>query len=350
MTVLLVADGASIHTRRWAAGLAARGHRVIVASETPPDDTGAEWVPLAAPRRGRLNLPAVARALAAAARRLRPDVVHAHYASHYGILAAAAGCRPLVVSVWGADVEVFPRRSVLHRRILQWALGRADRLTATSGHLAQVARALAPATVPVEVVPFGVDTAFFAPAPPSGELVVVSNKHLEPVYGGDLLLEALARVRSQGIPARLALLGGGSQADALSRRAKALALDDVVDLPGPLPPEAVRTWLVRAAVAAYPSYRESFGVATLEASAVGRPVIASRVGGLPEVVVDGVTGVLVPVGDIAALAAALAELLRDPARRAVMGAAGARWVREHFAWTASLDRMEAVYREVRGSG
>lgn len=346
----MVANGASIHTRRWAAGLKGRGYRVVVASETPPEGSGAEWLPLPAVRRMRANLPAVARTLRRGSARLRPDLVHAHYASHYGILAAAAGLAPLVVSVWGADVEVFPRRSFANRWLLRWALGRAVRITATSGYLARITRAVAPREVPVEVVPFGVDTTFFEPAPPSAELLVVSNKHLEAVYGAELLVEAVARLRAGGVAAELALLGGGSRSDAIRRRAAALGVGEAVHLPGPVPPEAVRAWLARAAVAAYPSYRESFGVAALEASAMGRPVVASRVGGLPEVVVEGTTGVLVPVGDVGALTDALAALLRDPERRATLGAAGVRWVREHFSWTASLDRMEAVYRVVRGSG
>jgi glycosyltransferase involved in cell wall biosynthesis len=349
MTILLVANGASIHTRRWAAGLIGRGHRVVVASETPPEGTGAEWLRLPSVRRFRANLPHLALVLRRAAKRLRPDVVHAHYASHYGILAAWAGLSPLVVSVWGADVEVFPRRSFVARWLLCRALAQADRVTATSAYLARITRQLVPG-VGVEVVPFGVDTGFFQPAPVRDTLLVVSNKHLEAVYGAELLVEATARLRREGLAVKLVLLGGGSRAETIRRQAATLGLGEAVHLAGPQSPEEVRAWLEQAAVAAYPSYRESFGVATLEASAMGRPVVASRVGGLTEVVVDGVTGVLVPVGDVGALAAALADLLRDPDRRARMGAAGVRWVRDHFSWTASLDRMEAVYRVVRGSG
>ena len=96
-----------------------------------------------------------------------------------------------------------------------------------------------------------------------------------------------------------------------------------------------------------PSRAESFGVAALEAQACGVPVVASRVGGLPEVVRHNETGLLVPPDNPQALAEAIAALLVDHERRAVMGAAARRWVAERYRWKDSVDMMEDVYRQAR---
>jgi glycosyltransferase involved in cell wall biosynthesis len=339
--ILVVADAGSIHTQRWVRGLVGRGHQVGVVSERawPDAPVAVQTIPPAG--RGRWNLPWAVRRLESVARSFRPDVVHAHYASHYGLLAALAGYRPLVVSVWGADVEVFPERRALNRRLLAWTLNRADRVTATSRHLAAVAARYRRGRV--DVVPWGLEPVWFeggVPEPPPTPFTVVCNKHLERVYGPDLLIRALAPMPGEW---RLALLGEGSARRELEALARDLGVAERVEWPGRLDPAGVRRWLDAAHVACFPSRRESFSVATLEASARGRPVVAARVGGLPEVVEDGVTGLLIPPEDVDALRDALATLAGDAARRTAMGDAGRRWVASRYRWEQSLEAMEAVY-------
>jgi alpha-maltose-1-phosphate synthase len=104
-----------------------------------------------------------------------------------------------------------------------------------------------------------------------------------------------------------------------------------------------------AACFACPSVYEPFGLINLEAMACGTPVVASAVGGIPEVVVDGETGLLVPPGDPGILAAALGRLLADPARGARLGTAGRRRVEERFSWERIAERTIAVYEDARGA-
>jgi glycosyltransferase involved in cell wall biosynthesis len=351
MRVLLVADGASIHTRRWAAGLRDRGWTVAVASERPCPEPGLEGFSLTPLKRGRVNLGMLSRELRQAVRAFRPDLVHAHYVSHYGLLAALAGVHPLVMSVWGADVEVFPARHALNRMMLSWTLARATAVTASSHYLARVTAPFLPRGRVATVVPFGVDAERFHPGnpPPPTPIRLVSNKHLEPVYGGDLLLEA-AKALLPTWPVEVWFLGEGSWRRELADRAERLGLAQRVHWTGQVAPDAVAEILRGAHVAVFPSRRESFGVATLEASASGVAVVASRVGGLPEVVQEGETGLLVPPEDAAALAEALATLIRDPARRQAMGDAGRRWVLDRYTWSQSLDSMIRVYTEVLKTG
>jgi glycosyltransferase involved in cell wall biosynthesis len=97
-----------------------------------------------------------------------------------------------------------------------------------------------------------------------------------------------------------------------------------------------------------PSLQESFGVAAVEAAAAGLPVLASNVGGLPEVVVDGETGFLVPPADVEALSGRLSQLIADPALRQRMGQAGCTFIKAHYDWKANAAQMESLYQSIVG--
>ena len=114
--------------------------------------------------------------------------------------------------------------------------------------------------------------------------------------------------------------------------------------------EAKADALAACEMLALPSHTESFGLVYLEAWAAGKPVIGARAGAVPAVVEDGVDGLLVPYGDVAALAQAIGRLLDDPALAQEMGAAGQRKVRERFTWGTAAARLEEIYRRVRGGG
>ncbi len=342
MRILLVANGTSVHTERWVGGLVARGHEVALATDTASALAVGQF-PLSPLTRGRWNLWTLVRQLQAAIRRFRPELVHAHYVSHYGLLAALAHARPLVASVWGADVEVFPRRSAVNRRLLRLALGRATVVTATSHHLARVTGPYLPPGRTAVVVPFGIDPDRFCPpaAVPTGPPLIVCNKHLERDYGIDVLVDALTRVADPSW--RAEILGEGGERAALTAQIAAAGLTGRVQLLGRVAPDTVVTRLQAARVAVYPSRRESFGVATLEAQAVGLPVIATRVGGLPEVLEEGVTGWLVDPEDPVGLAAAIARVLADPSGGRAMGARGRQLVEARYTWDAALTAMESAY-------
>jgi glycosyltransferase involved in cell wall biosynthesis len=178
------------------------------------------------------------------------------------------------------------------------------------------------------------------------ETVVAAIAALEPRKGHAVLLEALALLGD--LPLRVLCAGGGSQAAALAARTAALGVAGRVCWLGHVPD--VLPVLAAADVVVMPSLLEGLGVAALEAMAAGRPVIASRVGGLPEAVgADGAAGVLVPPGDPAELAAALRRLAGDPARAVAIGAAGRERARRLFAMSRMADATLALYRDVRAA-
>jgi glycosyltransferase involved in cell wall biosynthesis len=259
------------------------------------------------------------RAAARAARDV--DLVHAHWLGA-GAVAATLG-KPYVLQVHGTDL-------VLGRRFPRFAgpiLRRAAAVVAGSRALADDARALG--ADDLRIVPTGVDIPADVVPPDEPPHVLYVGRLSE--EKGVLELAAAAR----DLP--LVVAGAGHLA---SR---------VPGLVGPVPPRELGGYYDRASVVAVPSRREGYGLTAREAMAHGRPVVASAVGGLLEAIDDGVTGVLVPPRDVAALREALEDLLVDDAKRKRLGAAARAYAVEHFSRETEVEALLAVYAEALSS-
>jgi glycosyltransferase involved in cell wall biosynthesis len=281
---------------------------------------------------------------------IRPALVHAHYASGYGTLGRLVGFRPYIVSVWGSDIYEFPRRSPVHRWLLRRNLEAADYLCSTSRDMAQETRKYTPK--PILITPFGVDCELFSPTSTprtkEGELVVGTIRSMEKSYGIDILLRAfkLLTDRHPDSPCKLLIVGGGTLEKEYKRLAQRLGLGARAHFAGPVPHDRVPEYLRSFSVFAALSIWESFGVAVLEASSCGIPVVVTNVGGLPEVVVDGETGIVVPPNDELAAANALERLLVTPSLRERMGKEGQNWVQRSYRWDETARVMEDLYERV----
>ena len=245
------------------------------------------------------------------------DLVHAHWLPA-GAVALATG-RPVVLTVHGTDIELARRMRLIARAILR----RMHVVLAVSSALADDARRLGARDV--RVVPNGVDL----PAETGEEA-----RPPEILFAGRLsrekgVLELVEAARGH----ELVVVGDGPL------RAQ------VPQARGWLPRRELERLFARAAIVACPSHREGFGVVCAEAMAHGRPVVASAVGGLRDLVVDGETGLLVPPRDEAALRAALERLLADDELRAQLGSAGRRRAQRLFAWDAVTDATIAAYED-----
>jgi glycosyltransferase involved in cell wall biosynthesis len=263
-----------------------------------------------------LFVPALLASFVRAARRTEADLLHAHWIPA-GWVASRTG-RPYLVQVWGTDVELFRRVPRLARGVL----GGARLVIAASSALADAARALGARDV--EVIPSGI------------ELPAEVGEEAEPpeiLYAGRLseekgVLELVEAARDLNL-----VVAGDGPLRAHVPQAR-----------GFVPNDELQGMYAHAAVVACPSRREGFGVACLEAMAHARPVVASAVGGLKDLVVDGETGLLVPPRDPQALRVALERLLGDRDLRRRLGAAGRERARERFSWDAVTDATIAAYR------
>lgn len=331
-----------------ARGLAARGVATAVAA--PPDsplalrarNAGLEVHPLGV--RGDLDIPAAAR-LARLARRTGAEILHAHDARAHAAL--------LLASPFAAFRRVVTRRAAFGRRAgpfdrLKYGRG-VDRFIAVSAAVRDGLVAAGAGPDRIRVVPSGVEQpCVVSPADWRARLgldararVIGSVGALSREKGYDVLVAALARLDDP--LAHLVLVGDGPERPPLRSLAGELGVGGRVHLPGydDSPLEAAAGFDVYA----QPSRAEGLGTAALDALALGLPVAASAVGGLAELIEPGVSGLLVPPGDPAALAAALRRLLDDSALRAAL-AAGAHRRAAAFTADAMVEGTLAVYREL----
>jgi glycosyltransferase involved in cell wall biosynthesis len=353
ITVAVVGDQLSVHIRRWSDALIGQGFDVF------PIDLARHGrpAPVAA-----LDVVRARRSLGRLARRPR-TIVAVHYV-HGGLIATAMrGLHPIVLHAWGHDVAAI--RSGPLGRLYGWqerALFRhADAVTATGKYLAQLTRDRF--GVDATVVPFGVDTALFRPAPagepatPAGEPAAPPGSERTPVrvgfvkwlqarYGPQDLIEALGLLTDLQFEATL--VGDGPSRASLEARVVELGLTEHVHFLGSRPHSQIPDLMRGFDIFVMPSHEEGWGVAAAEASATGIPVVATRFGGIPEIVVDGQTGLLVPPSDPPALAAAIRRLAGDADLRLALGLAGRARVEELFSWQHCVGLMETVYRDVAG--
>lgn len=340
------------------------------AQAVPASETYAGWT-LAHPRylavpglhwlSGLTYFLGVWRTLRALRRRHGRFVLHAHCA-YPDVVGAALAARlldlPLVATAHGSDINVSGRQRLLRPQI-RWALRGARRVIAVSAPLAGTVAELAGLRADtIECIPCaGYSPAMFHPRD-AGERaglrqalevagdarVVLFVGHLVPVKALDVLLRAwalLLQTPSVGAHVRLVLIGEGTQRETLEQQARALGVADRVAFLGPKPQSLVADWIAAADLLTLPSRAEGSPNVVVEALASGTPVVASRVGGIPDLVDDGVTGLLVPAGDAAALADALAAALGrrwDPARISASVA--------HLTWPALARRNHDVLTAV----
>jgi glycosyltransferase involved in cell wall biosynthesis len=194
-------------------------------------------------------------------------------------------------------------------------------------------------------VPNGIDVAEFSNAHHEPQVVapyilcVAAHKEAK---GVDVLLRAMALLGGRGDDTPLVLAGDGPLRTDLEQLTKRLGIEDVVRFAGFQELEALLELLQRCTLVVLPSRAESFGISILEAMAVGKPVVATRVGGIPEIVTEGETGLLVPPEDEEALCAAMHGLLRDRGLRAKLAQTGRACVVQHFTADRMADRYESV--------
>lgn len=288
----------------------------------------------------------------------RYDVLHAHWlvpnAALAADMAASAGV-PLVVSLHGSDVFLAERLPPA-RALARAALRRAGAVTACSADLRRRALVLGGRPERARVVPYGVDVDAFAPRADAAlvrrtlgvadhEFFVLALGRLVEKKGFGFLVDAAARM--SGV--RVVIAGEGDLREALAARAREQGA--AVHLPGSLERGRLARALAAADAVAVPSIVDAAGNvdglpnALLEALAAGRPVVATRVAGIPDVVEDGVNGLLVPARDAGALADALARLAREPETRARLGAAARRTALTRLSWSAVARDLEECYAQ-----
>ncbi|MFT4242742.1 MAG: glycosyltransferase [Acidovorax sp.] len=342
----LLGDATSPHVQRWAREMRQRGWRVSLVTARPAPVDGVDVRALRPVRRSLDWLLRVREARRHVAN-LSPDIVHAHYVTSYGYLAARCGQRPLVMTAWGSDLLVTPHRSPALRWLTGYTLRRADLITGDSASLVDAAQSYRPAC-PVEEIHWGVDLQRFQPTPWSQKpgLQLVSLRAWEPNYHIDTIVEAFALLRARlpaDAPLRLHLLGGGSLEPALRAQVQRSGLQGCVLLHGRLDDAGMARVLGESRVSISVPGSDATSVAVLESMACGLPVVATRLQANAHWL-DAQW--LVEPRNAGALADQLQKLLTNDALAQATGERNAARIARDGDRAVQMDRMHALYQSL----
>ncbi|TXH60680.1 MAG: glycosyltransferase family 4 protein [Thiothrix sp.] len=354
MKIALLSSASSIHTVRWANGLSAAGHEVHVITQQPIIEPFNPNVKAHIfPSLGILGYFTMAAAVRKLLHSLKPDILNAHYASGYGTTARLVNFHPYLLSVWGSDVYDFPYISPLHKYLLQKNLYAADAIASTSYCMAEQTKSLTNDLANIHITPFGIDLEKFKPTKvkklfDNASIIIGTVKTLSEKYGIEYLIRAFKIVseKHSNLPLKLLIVGGGNLEKKLKQIATDLNIAEKTIFTGRVSHEEVPTYQNMLDISVSVSNSESFGVAIIEASACAKPAVVSNVGGLPEVVDDGVTGIIVPPCDPEATADAIERLILAPTLREKMGRAGRQKVEQLYDWDHNVKHMICVYENL----
>jgi glycosyltransferase involved in cell wall biosynthesis len=285
------------------------------------------------------------------------DIVNIHYptpAAVYFVLCRAVRRIRVVVSVHGADMVPIGQTDVRKRWSMRWLLRSCDHVTAPSkSYLDHLSASCPYIRTKATHIHNGIDVAEFQEGSPvdaaDGKTILCIAAHNQK-KGLDVLLRAMALVRSRGLDLNLVLLGEGPLRHQLEELARQLGIDDSVHFAGFQGLQEVRRQLRRCMVFVLPSRVEPFGIAILEAMVFGKPVLATTVGGIPEIITHLENGYLVPPDDSDALADAVATLASDPDLRQQLGAAGLLTVQKRFTHRHTGATFEALFSRLAWEG
>jgi N-acetyl-alpha-D-glucosaminyl L-malate synthase BshA len=364
--------GSGVVAAELARCLADRGHRThVISSDTPfrlRESAGnVRFHRVETPGYPLFREPqyllALANRLVHVAHAHRLDIIHAHYAIPHAaaaylarqILSSAGGQVPrTITTLHGTDVTILGA-DPSYRETVAFCIDQSDAVTAVSASLRDDTKRQMPVKSDIAVIPNFIECGAPRRTPdpalrarfcaPTDKLVIhISN--LRPVKQVDAVVRVFARIRDS-VPARLLIVGEGPELGRAEQLIDELGVTAHVELIGEA--QDVTGLLSVSDLFLLPSLQESFGLSALEAMACGVPVVASNVGGLPEVVIDGVTGFLHPPAEVEQMAESAIRILSDPALHARMADEGARLAVERFSSSRIVPQYEALYERALAS-
>lgn len=274
----------------------------------------------------------------------QPDILHVHYASSYGMLGAICGFHPYILSIWGSDIFSFPNKSFFHKMLLKFNLKNADKLLGTSLNISNKVKEFSNKNV--EITPFGIDTEFFSPIQKEcNEIIIGTIKKLDNIYGIDILIKAFAslknKIKDKNI--KLLIIGDGKEYTYYNNLVKELNIEEYTTFEGKVNYNDVVKYHNKIDIFINYSREESFGVSILEAMSCEKAVIASNVGGIPEIVKNNYNGLLIEKENINELKNAINRLIHNEKLRLKLGKNAREYVLNNYSIHRTVNNMINIY-------
>lgn len=279
---------------------------------------------------------------------LRPDILHAHYASSYGLLGALSNYKPYVLSLWGSDILLFPKEGFIQKRIIKYNLKKATAIFSTSKYMANEAKLYTNKNI--NITPFGIDLEIFKNnnIRNNNHIVIGIVKSLEKVYGIDYLIKAIKVINDRYSNDKLVLkiVGKGTERENILNLIKELDLIKTVEIIEPMNQKKIIEFYNSIDIAVFPSLSESFGVAVIEAQACGIPVIVSDIKAFYETTIPNKTSFICKIADVDSIVEQLEKLIFNDDLRDKMGKEGEKFVRENFDLYKIFNDIDLLYKDI----
>ena len=290
-----------------------------------------------------------------------PNIFHSFNAipeGYAGLLVSRRNRWKHICSLRGSDINVYPFQSRLNLRLTRAVIGKSDQILSVSWALKEQAVAFAEPRREIKVVHNGCDLSLFCRNEGSRSSVrrrlgipdhswcLIYVGHLKVKKGVMDLLRIFKALREKKLPVYLIVIGEGEDRKKMEKEIGRTSIQGLVSLMGAIQQETIPDFLSASDLFLFPSHQEGLPNALLEAMACELPVAASRVGGIPEIIREGVDGLLIKPGDIEGFVHATEILLSDGMLRSEMGRAGRERVREKFSWSRGAEEVGKVYKNL----
>jgi glycosyltransferase involved in cell wall biosynthesis len=364
MRICYVADGTSIHTQKWVNYFAKKGHETYLicwkVMSGYEDNVNIHLLTRFAPRIWTVSqyfsflswIPQVRRLI----NRIKPDIVDGHFITIYGFLAACSGFHPLVVSAWGSDILIHPKRNLILKAIIKYALGKADMVTCDSEVAREGLTKLGVEPAKIRVILKGVDTQQFSRQHMNEELrtrlgisgvpTIVSTRSLEPIYNVEMLIKAIPLILKHTPEAKFVIVGSGKQRKYLENLAISLGISDSIRFVGRVLHDELPEYLALSDIYVSTSLSDTSHISLQEAMACQLAPVVTDIPANHAWIEDGKNGFIVPVDDIRALADKIVHLVRNEHLREEFGRENRRIIQEKAEYENEMSKIEKAYREL----
>lgn len=364
MKICYIADGSSIHTQRWLNFFASKGHEVhLIYWKARPDldkrihiHLLSRIAPKIWPVTRYISFIQWIFQVRKYLREIKPDVVDAHFVIDNGLLAACSGFHPFVVTAWGSDVLIFPRRNFLWRIVARFVIKRSDKVVCNSEVLKNGLLGLGIGRDKVAKISHGVNTTQFSPQwvnaalkqklGTAGAPTVISIRTLRPIYNVAMLVKAIPLVLKQAPEAQFIIGGGGEEKDSLQELAKSLGVEQNVRFTGLINHEELPAYLASADIYVTTSRSDSSSQSLQEAMACELAPVATDLPANREWISDGENGFLVPQDDYRAMADKIIYLINNSQIRKKFGKINRHIIIDRAEHIKEMGKVEKLYAEL----
>ncbi|NLK95029.1 MAG: glycosyltransferase [Clostridiales bacterium] len=352
MKICFLSDINSVHTQKWIDYFSSKGHEIHVISLRDGEygtavvhSMNVDSAVAKSSTVSKLQYVKKFIQVKKIIKKINPDIINAHYASSYGLLGALSKAHPFVLSVWGSDIYDFPKKSILHKKLIQFNLKKADYIFSTGAQMKNEIQKYI--NREVFLTPFGIDTKVFLGEKMEHDGIIIGiAKSLESIYGIDLLIKSFARLSKKHENLYLEIAGEGTEKENLKNLCMELGINTKVSFLGFLGKESIVDFYNKLDIAVFPSRQESFGVAALEAQASRVPVVASDAPGFNDTVIDGKTGFIFKNSNLDELTDKIEKLIDDKNLRNSMGDNGRQFVKERYELEKNFRDIEKKFENI----